>query len=122
MTESQFQEWLNELAEIWETRDPERAANFFSDVKNYYETPFSQPVNSKQDILEIWKEVPVAHDKVDVETKIISIENNLGIAHWNAKFTRIPSNQPAELDGIYQVKFNDKNEFIEFRQWYNSKY
>ena len=49
------------------------------------------------------------------------MSENIGIAKWHAKFTRLPSKEKTELDGIFLVSLDNKGQCIEFRQWYNAK-
>ena len=120
MKNEDFQAWLHRLACAWEHGDVEAAVSLFSSVEAYYETPFCAPVNSREEIRELWLEVPQTQNDISVQTSIISFQNNVGLAHWRAQFIRIPSRQRATLDGIYKVTFEDRGNCIEFRQWWNS--
>lgn len=120
MTSYEFDSWLKKLKKAWENRDPQAAADLCAENLEYLETPFSEPLKTKKEVLEEWKSVENQKD-VSLSYEIISIFGNHGIAHFSATFTRIPSSKKVHLDGIFQVKLDENNLCTEFRWWYNEK-
>lgn len=121
MTIEQFNEWLKGLKGAWETKNPQAAVDLCADSFIWYETPFGKPITTKQELLEEWQTVPLNQKDISMSYEIITITDDFGLAHWNAKFTRLPSGEQAHLDGIYKVMLNDKNLCTEFHQWYNAE-
>ena len=119
---TQFGSWVSALGQAWVDCNPDAAANLFPLELDFHETPFGPNVKTREQIRELWMEVPVAHKNIEFRSETITfdITTRTGIAHWSAKFERIPSGKIAELDGIYKVVFNAKGEVVEFRQWYNT--
>ena len=120
MTEEQFDKWFKDLKETWETRNPKKASDLCAEKLFWYETPFDKPLKNRREIVREWQGV-LNQEDISVSYDIISVKNDIGIAHWTASFTRLPSKIKAKLDGIFEVRLNQKGECIEFHQWYNSK-
>lgn len=120
MTRQQFKEWLDKLKSAWETKNPNAAIDLCAEQFLWYETPFSEPLKTKEQLLKEWKSV-LNQENISVSYEILCINENMGIAKWKAAFTRLPSKEKATLDGIFKVSLNEQGECIEFHQWYNSK-
>ena len=118
-----FANWVRALGQAWIDRDPEAASGLFPLTLDFHETPFGPHVRTREQIRELWKEVPSAHKNVEFNSEVIFYDEarRIGIAHWWAKFERVLSGATAELDGIYKVVFNSSGEVAEFRQWYNTR-
>lgn len=121
MTNRMFSGWLDKLKTAWETKNPQMAADFCAENVLYYETPFGKPLTTRQEVLNEWKSVPNGQKDITFDYEILIVNENFGIAHWTAKFTRIPSGEKANLDGIFKVTLNGDGLCTEFRQWWNSK-
>ncbi len=121
MTNEQLDNWLKNLKDAWETKNPQAAIDLCSENVQWYETPFGEPLRTKKEIFDEWQTVPTDQKNIVVSYEIIIIADTFGIAHWSATFTRIPSGEKAHLDGIYKVSLDDKNLCTEFHQWYNTK-
>lgn len=120
MTDLQFKDWLNRLKNAWETKNPKAAVSLCAEEFIWYETPFEKPITTREELLKEWESV-LNHENISVTYEILSINGNEGIAHWSASFTRLPSKEVANLDGIYKVSLDEKGECTEFHQWYNSE-
>lgn len=114
MIRYEFDSWLKKLKKAWENKNPQAAADLCAEKLQYFETPFSEPLNTKKEVFEEWKSVENQKD-VSVSYKIVGIVDNLGIAHFFATFTRIPSNKKVHLDGIFQAKLDKNNLCTEFK-------
>jgi len=119
MTELQFKNWLGKLMDIWTTKNPSGVLGLVAEKFIWYETPFDQLITTKE-LVQEWQTV-LNQDEINVTYEILIIENNIGLAHWHATFTRLPSKAKAELDGIYKVTLDDNGKCTEFHQWYNSR-
>lgn len=120
MTKEQFKVWLEKLINIWETKNPNGVLDLIAEKFIWYETPFDKPITAREELLQEWQTV-LNQDEINVTYEIYDVEDNIGIAHWGATFTRLPSKVKAELDGIYKVTLDENGKCTEFHQWYNSK-
>ncbi|HUD05260.1 MAG TPA: nuclear transport factor 2 family protein [Patescibacteria group bacterium] len=120
MTKEQFEDWLKKLINVWEPKNPNGVLDLVAEKFLWYETPFDDLITTKEKLLQEWQTV-LDQDDIKVTYEILSLENNIGIAHWHATFTRLSSGEKAELDGIYKVILDENGKCTEFHQWYNSK-
>ena len=115
-----FEKWLENLKKAWETKNPKLASEICTEKLLWHETPFEKPLRTRAAVLKEWQAV-LKQEKISVNYQILAIAEGFGIAHWSASFSRIPSKEKVELDGIFKVKLNNKGLCTEFHQWYNSK-
>jgi len=120
MTHQQFKDWLDRLMIAWETKNPNAAVDLCAEKFLWHETPFSEPLKTKGQLLKEWQGV-LNQENISVSYEILSINENVGIARWIATFTRLPSKEKATLDGIFKISLNEQGKCTEFHQWYNSK-
>jgi ketosteroid isomerase-like protein len=113
-----FRRWFDALGKAWTNQDPKAAADICTNDVVYYETPFGDPLRSKTEVEQVWKDVPRSQKDIDFNYEVLTINGDLGIAHWRASFTRIPSGIKVTLDGIFTVKLNKNGLCKEFRQWW----
>lgn len=117
MTHEGFEKWLEGLKTAWETKNPQMAADLCAENVLYYETPFDAPLKSREEVLHEWEHVPTGQKDITFNYKILSVSEDLGINHWTAAFTRIPSGEKVSLDGVFMVKLDSNNQCTEFHQW-----
>ena len=120
MTNKQFKKWLNRLKIAWETKNPEAAVNLCSEKFLWHETPFIEPLQTKEELLKEWQSV-FKQRNISFSYEILSVNDDFGIAQWNSSFIRLPSREKATLAGIFKVSLDADGNCTEFHQWYNSK-
>jgi len=117
-----FRNWLNQYGQAWINGDPQAAIKLFSENAAYYEEPLQTPMKGTEAIRKYWEDgAQNAQMDITFKAEIISIRENIGYAHWQATFKRIPANTFVELDGILKAIFNDENKCIEFREWWHRR-
>jgi hypothetical protein len=120
MTEEQFKYWYDQLKYIWESRKPEEIVEIVADEFAYYESPFEKPYTTKEDLVNDWRGI-LNQENIKVDYQILAIQNNLGIAAWQASYEKVESKEKVELSGIFAVKLSSEGKCTEFRMWYNTK-
>jgi hypothetical protein len=121
MQEETFKSWLDAYGRAWETRDPQAAADLFTQDAIYQEIPFDEPFRGRSAILEYWSDVPRSQEQIQFGYEILAVTENAGIARWWASFVRIPSGTRVKLDGIFVVALDETNRCREFREWWHRK-
>jgi hypothetical protein len=121
MTREGFDKWLMGMKSAWENKDPKAAADLCAENVIYHETVFGEPCRSKEDVRIEWEAVPAGQKDIKFDYKILSVGDAFGLAHWTAEFIRIPSEEKAQLDGIFKVSLDENNLCTEFYQWVESK-
>jgi hypothetical protein len=114
-----FNTWLGAYGRAWETRDPQAAANLFTEETTYQETPFDRTMRGLSAIMDYWSEVPRNQDQIRFGYEILSVTETIGIAHWWATFVRIPSKVQVKLDGILIATLDEKNRCCTFKEWWH---
>jgi hypothetical protein len=114
-----FGGWLDAYGRAWEAGDPEAAARLFTDDATYHETLFDEPMRSRAQISEYWSGVPRSQDDVRFSYEILATSEEEGVAHWSARFVRLPTRTPVELDGILLAKLDAGGRCTEFREWWH---
>lgn len=121
MNEDNFNNWLNKLKIAWEAKNPQKVADLCAEKLLYYETPFLPPFRTREDVMKEWEKVPGTQKDIKFNYEILSVDKKWGIAHFIAKFTRVPSGEKAEIDGIFKIALDEENLCKEFCQWFNTK-
>lgn len=120
MDEKQFQTWLEAYGRAWEEGDAAAAAALFAPDAAYYETPFDPPMTGREAIIAYWQEgAASAQRDVRFQYKALAVAGDLGLNHWTAAFTRVPSGVRVRLDGVMAVRFDTDGRCVEFREWWH---
>lgn len=113
--------WINKLGQCWMEKQPQSIPPLFADEFKYYETPFNNPITTKNQLIDLWQEVPNSQKDITFKFEIISEADFRYIAHWQASFTRTPSGKKAFLDGIFLINLNNEGLCTLFKQWWVNK-
>lgn len=121
MNRKTLERWLDAYGQAWETRDPRAAADLFAEEATYRETPFDKPLKGREEISGYWSGVPRSQRDISFSYEILAVTEEEGIAHWSANYTRLPTNGPVELDGIFLVRLDASGRCTEFREWWHKQ-
>jgi hypothetical protein len=119
LTYEHFRRWLTIYGKASAENDPRASANLFAENAAYYETPFAEPMIGRDAIFEYWNKG--AQELKDKEStfEILSVQDNLGIARWQSKFTVIESGKRFALDCLFVIEFDDDGLCHTFREWWH---
>jgi uncharacterized protein (TIGR02246 family) len=113
-------EWLDAYGRAWEERDPGAAAALFSEDATYRETPFDEAMRGHDAIRAYWgAEVEPRQEDVRFQHELLAVAGDLVLAWWHASFTRLPARTPAELDGVFALRFDARGRCRELREWWH---
>ena len=121
MNEKTLNNWLKTLGEAWVTRNPEMIGSICAEDVKYYEHPFEEPRLGRDAVVAEWQSVPNSQKDITFDYDVIGIASDIGIAHWRASFTRMPSEKKDTLDGIFTVKLDENGLCTEFHMWWVTK-
>lgn len=110
MDRKYIEDWLEILKKSWLNKDSNKASSLFTNTNFYQETPFLKPYTKYEEIAKEWENID-NQDIKKLEFKILAIEDRTVIVNW------LFQSDGTEFDGIYEIKFNDKNECIYFKSW-----
>ena len=54
---SLYMEWLEKLVEIWKSKNPNGIVDICSENFLWYESPFDNPISTKEQLLDEWQSV-----------------------------------------------------------------
>ncbi len=102
-------------------RKPEEVQSLVAEQFSWYETPFSVPIiNDQAALISEWQSV-LEQEVIVCKYHIICENDVVCVANWKANFTRVPSGEKVELDGIFEFKLDESGKCTEFHQWYCSE-
>ena len=117
MTKKDFSIWAEKFLKAWAELNPRGALSVLSRDVEYYESPFSGPCKSWEEVEKLWKVVP--HNQKDITYKhdVLMVEGNLGLIHWEVSRTTLPEGKRQKFDGVFLVRLNKKGLCTMFKQW-----
>lgn len=117
MKKEQLSIWTERFVSLWKNHDVESILDMFDETEQYYEGPFSEAVSSREDIKKLWVDI-VYQDIIDLSVDVIAMEGSVVVMHWYLKYKDTREFSVYEMDGTYQVAFNDKGKCSYFKQWW----
>ncbi len=121
MDHHSFNDWLQLYSKAWTQRRSELINDLFTQDAKYFEKPFSAPFEGIDAIIRYWQGISESQKDISFEYKIISVNNEVGIAHFVASFLRSPGDVHVKLDGIFQVTLSSQNKCTSFSEWWQSQ-
>ena len=119
LTLEAFKTWMDTYGKASAENNPLASANLFAQDARYDESPFDEPIIGRDAIYEYWnKGAKTVKDK-ESAFEILSMQDHLGIARWQSKFTVIESGKRLALDCLFLVEFDDEGLCKIFREWWH---
>jgi SnoaL-like domain len=119
MTASAFASWLEAYGRAWTSRDPQAAADLYTERGTYQVTPFVEPMRGRQAILDYWTHVTQTEQDIQFGYEILSVSPDQGIARWWASFVIVPPGLPTKLDGIFLISLDENGRCHSLREWWH---
>jgi len=114
-----FQLWLDAYGRAWEQGDAAAVVALFGPDTAYYETPFDPPMLGRDAIRDYWQAGAADAQRDVVFAYTILSAGDPAVAHWTARFTRVPSGVGVRLDGVLVARFDGAGQCVEFREWWH---
>lgn len=115
-----LEDWIHRYGEAWVARDPEAFVALFSTAANYYWTPFENPLIGPAQIAAAFTDAVSTQRNIDFGFRLLSQDDEGGIAHWRCSFSRVATDMTVTIDGIMTVALNPEGMCDEFREWWHS--
>jgi hypothetical protein len=117
-----FNKWLAAYGLAWEEGDHQKAADLFAEGVAYQETPFDKPMVGKEAVRDYWQSGAGSNQRdIRFSYRILSVQGNKGIAHWQASFQRVNTGSRVELDGILVAEFDEAGLCTDFKEWWHRR-
>jgi uncharacterized protein (TIGR02246 family) len=121
MERTSFESWLEEYGRAWRGRNPQAAANLFTDDGTYQVTPFVEPMRGRAAIFEYWSEVARTEENVQFGYEVLAVTPEVGIARWWASFVIVPPGLQTKLDGIFLIFLDANGRCRSLREWWHKE-
>jgi hypothetical protein len=121
MDYTSFKTWFETLGHAWENRDPQMAAELFTEDVTYHENPFEEPLHGRQAVFRYWSEETQFQEQISFHSEILGVTQDTGFAHWRVSFVRIPTKHRVVLDGICAIRLNDEHKCYALREWWHTQ-
>ncbi|MCU6720424.1 nuclear transport factor 2 family protein [Porcipelethomonas ammoniilytica] len=120
MNKQEVLKWIESFVSAWRECDFTVIEELFTDVDEYWETPFSVPVSNWDNVKQLWSDIVFQKD-IDLKVDILAIEENKVTLHWYTKYQDSRDKNIYEMDGTYFLVFNENKKCIYFKQWWVMK-
>ena len=121
MNKNDYDTWLQQLADVWNSTDSAGVAPLFSDTASYNTDPFAPALHGREAIVAYWQHELANHRDVNCTIELLERGNDWALAHWRTSLIHRNSDQAAELDGVILVRFNQRGECVSLREWWMAK-
>lgn len=121
MEQAAFKSWLEAYGRAWQERNPQAAADLFTEGGSYQVTPFVQPMRGRAAILEYWSNVARTEQDIQFGCEILAVTPEVGIARWWASFLIVPQGLQTKLDGIFLISLDADGRCRSLREWWHKE-
>ena len=121
MERAELDRWLGSYKNAWEGRDPQAAADLFSNDAEYWWTPLDPPALGPAGVAAAWEGAVSQQRDISFRYEILAVTERLGIASWRADFTSVPKGAQVCIEGILTVEFSAPQKCRVFREWWHSR-
>ncbi len=118
---STFKTWLEAYGRAWRDRNPQAAADLFTEDGTYQVTPFLEPMRGRPAILEYWSQVARTEEDIQFGYEVLAVTPEFGIARWWASFVRVPPGLRTKLDGIFLISLDADGHCRSLREWWHKE-
>jgi hypothetical protein len=119
MERTSFESWLERYGSAWRSRNPEAAADLFTDDSTYQVTPFVKPMRGRPAIFDYWSHVAETERDIQFGYEVLAVTQEAGIARWWASFLIIQQGLQTKLDGIFLITLAADGRCQSFREWWH---
>ena len=113
-------EWLDAYGAAWEARDPEAAAELFTEDALYQWGPFGRRLRGRIMIREAWAEAVETQANVKFGYEVLTATARGGIARWWCSMDVPSRNVRSRDEGIFRLAFDDSGLCTSLEEWFNS--
>jgi SnoaL-like domain len=121
MEQAAFKSWLEAYGRAWQERNPQAAANLFTEDGTYQVTPFVEPMSGRLAILEYWSNVARTEEDIQFGFEILAATQEAGIARWWASFLIVPQGLQTKLEGIFLISLDTGGRCRSLREWWHKE-
>lgn len=112
-----YKRFLKEFMDSWKNLDGKKTCELMAEKLKYYETPIDAPLTTKKDVEPLWSVVSENQKDISYNGKILFEDEKSCIYHFTMQRTMVATNKVQNIDGVFEIKLNAKNQLTYFKQW-----
>ena len=112
-----YKKFLKQFMDSWKNLDGEKTCELMADKLQYFENPIDKPLTSKEEVKPLWLIVPENQKDISYKGNILFEDEKSCIYHFTMQRTMIKTNKVQNIDGVFEIKLNNKNQLTYFKQW-----
>ena len=116
-----FESWLEKYGNAWRSRNPQAAADLFTDEGTYQVTPFIEPMRGRAAIFEYWSHVAETERDIQFGYEVLALTPDAGLARWWASFLIVPQRLRTKLDGIFLISLDVNGRCRSLKEWWHKE-
>lgn len=120
MTPEQIESWLRSYGDAWEKRDARKFVSLFSADVRYHWTPFEKPKEGREAVASAFASAVEHQQDIHFDARLLSHDDEWGVAHWRCTFDRVGEDYQVHLDGIFELVFAADGSCRVFKEWWHS--
>ncbi|MFL5895233.1 MAG: nuclear transport factor 2 family protein [Thermoleophilaceae bacterium] len=112
-------EWLDDYGRAWQERDPEAAADLFSEDAVYQWGPFGKRLRGRPLIRSAWADAVETQQNVEFGYEVLTASARSGLVRWWSAYDRAGSDLRIRLEGIFRLAFDEDGLCRSLEEWFN---
>ena len=108
--------------EAWESQDPDKIIDLFTEDGTYQDKPFSEPMNWHKEIKEYWIKYPL-NDQKNIKFTLWKcwVHDWIWYAEWESNFDQVESWKHVKIKWIILITMNDWKIKDLWEYWHSQK-
>jgi hypothetical protein len=113
-------EWLDAYGKAWEERDPDQAAELFTEDALYQWGPFGRKLRGRIMIREAWADAVEQQANVEFGYEVLTATARGGLARWWCTADLPAEEVHSRTEGIFRLTFDESGLCTSLEEWWNS--
>jgi hypothetical protein len=113
-------EWLDAYGRAWEERDPDQAAELFTEDALYQWGPFGRKLRGRIMIREAWADAVEQQANVKFGYEVLTATGSGGLARWWCTADLPAEKVHSRTEGIFRLSFDESGLCTSLEEWWNS--
>ncbi len=122
MDHASVQQWLDNYVEAWQTYDPQKIAELFTEDSTYYYSPYGDPVRGRDAVVANWIEYRDQPNTYKAHYRPLVVEGSTAVVNGRSTYFE-PDGKTfsREYDNIFLLRFDEDGRCREFVEWFMEK-
>ena len=113
-------EWLDDYGRAWVERDPDAAAQLFTEDAFYQWGPFGRKLRGRPLIREAWADATETQANVQFGYEVLTASSRGGIVRWWSEYDEATREVHVRNEGVFRLVFDEDGLCKSLEEWFNS--